>query len=103
MYTALDCLIEDHNSLRVRIVAAIKSLVGEGGNCGVKLDYDCFILPDRLLDGSMNYILINDEGALICKKSIEAEKWFYLSMIGIDNLLDVLEGLMKQLGKIKEE
>ena len=102
MYTALDVLIEDYNSLRIRVTNSIKSLIEEEGRCGVKLDYDNFCLPDRLLDGSMNFVLINDEGALICKESVEAEKWFYLSMIGIDDLIDVLEGLMKQFKMIKE-
>lgn len=102
MYTALDVLIEDYNSLRARTINAIESLIKEDDCIGVKLNYDNFCLPDHLLNGSMNFIMFDEEGALICKESITGEKWFYLSSIGIDDLIDILEGLMKQFKKIKE-
>lgn len=88
--------------MRIRVINAIKSLIEENGSIGVKLDYDYYCLPDRLKDGSMDFILINEEGVLICKESITGEKWFYLSLIGIDDLIDVLEGLMKQFKKIEK-
>lgn len=102
MYTALDCLIDDYNHLRGKIVNTIKLLIVENDGCGIKLFKEYYDVSDKILS-LFNYIIVDDDNNLVCKEKIEGGKSFYLSQLKPDVLLDVLEGLYKQLGLDKDE